>query len=84
MDYVEEAKNLIRNSRGALDFYSRAIEAGWKKLKEDFIGMYLQKGDATLIFGVLPSRGPDTIWTAMMTTKDTGTVKLISEGKILI
>jgi hypothetical protein len=81
---VEEAKALIRNSRGARDFHSRATQAGWSKIKEDFIGIYLKKGDATLIFGVLPSHGPDTIWNAMMTTTDTGTVYLISEGNIVI
>ena len=81
---VEEAKDIIRNSRGARDFLSRATQSGWSKIKEDFIGIYLKKGDATLIFGVLPSQGPDTIWSAMMTTKDTGTVYLISEGKIVI
>jgi hypothetical protein len=81
---VEEAKDIIRNSSGAHDFLSRATQAGWSKIKEDFIGIYLKKGDATLIFGVLPSHGPDTIWTAMMTTKDTGTVYLITEGKSVI
>jgi hypothetical protein len=81
---VEEAKDIIRSSRGARDFLSRATQAGWSKIKEDFIGIYLKKGDATLIFGVLPSHGPDTIWNAMMTTKDTETVYLITEGKIVI
>jgi hypothetical protein len=84
INVVEEAKEIIRNSRGARDFLSRATQAGWSKIKEDFIGIYLKKGDATLIFGVLPSQGPDLIWNAMMTTKDTGTVYLISEGKIVI
>lgn len=81
---VEEVKDIIRQSSGAKDFLSRATQAGWKKIKEDFIGIYLQKGDATLIFGVLPSHGSDTIWNAMMMTKDTGTVYLITEGKIVI
>jgi hypothetical protein len=83
-DHVEEAKDIVRKSNGARDFLSRATQAGWVQFKEDFIGIYLKKGDATLIFGVLPSHGPDTIWTAMMTTKDTGTVYLITEGKIVI
>jgi hypothetical protein len=84
LNHVEEAKDIIRNSSGAHNFLSRATQAGWVKIKEDFIGIYLKKGDATLIFGVLPSKGPDTIWNAMMTTKDTGTIYLISEGKIVV
>ncbi len=81
---IDEAKAIIRKASGARDFLSRATQAGWRKIKEDFIGIYLQKGDATLIFGVLPSHGPDTIWNAMMTTKDTGTVHLITEGRIAV
>lgn len=83
MNHVEEAKNIILNSNGARDFFSRATQAGWTKINEDFIGIYLKKGDATLIFGVLPSQGPDTIYNAMMMTKDSGTIKLISGGKIV-
>ena len=83
INLVDEVKDIIRKASGAHDFLARVTQAGWRKIKEDFIGIYMQKGDATVIFGVLPSHGPDTIWTAMMTTKATGTVYLITEGKIV-
>lgn len=83
MNLIEEAKEITRKAAGATDFLSRITRAGWCKIKEDFIGIYLQKEGATLIFGVLPSKRPDTIWNSMMTTKDSGTVYLITEGKIV-
>ena len=81
---IDEAKDIVRNSKGANDLLARATQAGWSKVKEDFIGIYLQKGDGTLIFGVLPSQGPDTVWNAMMTTKESETVHLVTEGKIVV
>lgn len=80
-DLVQQAQELIRRATGARDFLSRAFQAGWRKEREDSLGLFLRKGDAILVFGVLPSRGVDSIWNAMMTTPATGTVFLISEGK---
>jgi hypothetical protein len=79
---VDEAKDMIRKASGAREFLLQASRAGWRKINEDFIGIYLQKRDATLIFGVLPSQGPDRIYNAMMTTEERGTVYLITEGEI--
>ncbi len=81
MNHVEEVKDIIRKASGARDFVSRANQAGWQKFKEDFIGLYLQKGDCTLILAVLPSHGPDTIWCLSMAPKGSGTTNLIDEGK---
>jgi hypothetical protein len=81
MNNVEEVKSIIRTSNGARDFVSRANQAGWQKFKEDFIGLYLQKGDCTLILAVLPSHGPDSIWCLSMASKGSDTVNLIDEGK---
>jgi hypothetical protein len=82
MNYVEEIKDIIRKSSGARDFVSRAYQSGWQKFKEDFIGLYLQKGDCTVILAVLPSHGPDLIWCLSMASKGSDTVNLIDEGKL--
>lgn len=83
MSIVEEVKETIRNASGALDFVSRAKQAGFRAIKEDFIGLYLQKGDCTLILAVLPSRGLDSIWClSMIENKGAEIVNLINEGKI--
>jgi hypothetical protein len=61
----------------------RANQAGFRAIKEDFIGLYLEKGDCTLILAVLPSHGPDTIWClSMIATKGSGVVNLVNEGKV--
>jgi hypothetical protein len=82
MDYVEEVKAIIRISSGARDFISKANWAGYRSVKEDFIGLHLQKGDCTVILTVLASRGPDTIWCLSMASKGSPTVHLINEGKV--
>jgi len=79
---VKEVKDIIRKSSGARDFVARANRAGFRTIKEDFIGLYLQKEDCTVILAVLPSHGPDTIWCLSMASKGSETVNLIDEGKI--
>src|ERR1017187_5607880 len=79
---VEEVKDIIRKASGARDFVSRANQAGFRAIKEDFIGLWLQKGDCTLILAVLPSHGPDSIWCLSMASKGSDTVNLIDEGKM--
>jgi len=80
---VEEVKEMLRNASGALDFVARAKQAGFRAIKEDFIGLWLEKGDCTLILAVLPSHGPDSIWClSMIENKGAEIVNLINEGKI--
>ena len=79
---VEEVKDIIRKASGARDFVSRANGRGFRAIKEDFVGLWLQKGDCTLILAVLPNRGPDSIWCLSMASKGSDTVNLIDEGKI--
>ena len=79
---VAEVKAVLRAASGALNFVARAKQAGFRAVKEDFIGLYLQKGECTLILAVLPSRGPDSIWClSMIENKGAEIVNLVNEGK---
>lgn len=48
---VAEVKDMLRAASGALDFIARAKRAGFHAVKEDFIGLHLQKGECTLNSG---------------------------------
>lgn len=80
---VAEVKAMLRAASGALNFVARTKQAGFRAVKEDFIGLYLQKGDCTLILTVLPSHGPDSIWClSMIENKGAEIVNLVNEGKL--
>jgi hypothetical protein len=79
---VGQIKGIIRESTGAADFVSKVEQAGFRRVKEDFVGLYLQKGDCTLIVNVLASRGSDRIWClSMIASKTSEIVNLIDEGE---
>jgi hypothetical protein len=80
---VEEVKDMLRKASGAQDFVAKANRFGFRAAKEDFMGLWLEKGDCTLILAVLPSHGSDLIWClSMIESKDAEIVNLVNEGKL--
>jgi hypothetical protein len=76
-----EIKDMIRNTKGARDFIAAANRAGFATIGQDASGLFLKRGDHILGIVVLPSRGPDSIWTLSITTGKE-LINLIDEGKI--
>lgn len=83
MSVVAEVKDMLRNASGARDFVARANRAGFFKVKEDWSGLHMNRGECHLILSVLGSRGPDSIWClSMIANKSSETVNLVDEGKL--
>lgn len=78
---VAEVKHMLRNASGARDFVIKANQAGFRKVREDFSGLYMKRGECALGITVIASRGPDSIWCLSIANKGSGIVNLVDEGK---